>query len=149
MDMANLNPAFFWLVLGLALLIMEVVTPGFVILFFGLAAIVVGLLCLVFPLGGGWQLLLFAAISVISLVTLRKQLRQVMTGRKSDDDQGIDDSCVGQRVVVVEGISPSREGKVEMHGVSWSAQADEVLEPGTRVTVMDRKGLTLTVKRQK
>ena len=41
-----MNSAYFWLAVGLVLMIAEVVTPGFILFFFGLAAVLVGYLTL-------------------------------------------------------------------------------------------------------
>ena len=72
-----------WLVLGLVLLAGEVVVPGgIMLLFFGVAALIVGALA-----GGGlggpaWlQWLLFSGISIVSLLTLRGPILRKMTAR--------------------------------------------------------------------
>jgi membrane protein implicated in regulation of membrane protease activity len=61
---------------------------------------------------------------------------------------GVDDACLGQHAIVSERIAPLVEGKVELNGVSWSATAEETLEVGVPVKVVDRQGLTLTVCRR-
>lgn len=149
MSIFNMPPAIFWLVMGLFLLTMEVVTPGFVICFFGLAAVIVGLLCWRMPsLPATWQLILFAILSVVTLLTARKGLRRMFDGRRRDGADGIDDTCAGRHVVVIEPIIPPREGKVEMNGTPWNAVADEPLAAGAAAEVVSREGLTLTVKRR-
>ncbi len=147
--MFDMPPAIFWLVMGMVLLITEVVTPGFVIFFFGLAAVIVGLLIWFIPsLPWTWQLILFAILSVSSLLTVRRSLRRMFDGRRSNGAQGIDDTCLGRHVAVIEAIAPPREGKVEMNGTSWTAVAAEPLEAGATAEVVGREGLTLTVKRR-
>ena len=66
-----------WVLLGLALLVVEVATPGgFFALFFGVSALVVALL-----VGFGWggpawmQWLLFSSVSLVALALLRKPLQ--------------------------------------------------------------------------
>src|SRR4051812_1480130 len=65
-----------WLVLGLILLVAELATAGgFYVIFFGIGALVVGLLASIGLAGPQWvQFLLFAAISIASLVLFRKRL---------------------------------------------------------------------------
>ena len=65
-----------WLVLGLLLVVAEMAASGgFYIIFFGIGAIVVGLLASFDLAGPLWmQLLLFSAISVGSLMIFRRRL---------------------------------------------------------------------------
>lgn len=139
---------YFWLALGFFLMTAEVVTPGFILFFFGLAAVLVGVLCFILPLSLTMQLLLFAGFAVVSLLTLRKQMKAIFTGRSRDGAGGLDDACIGRHAVVTARIATPADGKVELNGVSWSASAGEVLEAGVPVEVIGREGLTLTVRRR-
>ena len=80
--------AMYWLYAGVALILLEIMTPGLVSLFFGLAALTVALIVWLMPtLAQGWQWLLFSALSVLYLVLLRKSLKSVFSGtRKVSDD---------------------------------------------------------------
>lgn len=134
--------------MGFVLMTAEVVTPGFILFFFGLAAVLVGILCFIFPLSETVQLLLFAVLSVLTLLTLRKQMKALFTGRSRADVAEIDDACVGQHAVVTTRIAAPVDGKVELNGTSWTATSAEVLETGVQVEVVGRDGLTLTVRRR-
>ena len=139
---------YFWLALGFVLMTAEVVTPGFILFFFGLSALGVGILCFIFPLSDTFQLLFFAVLSVLSLLTLRRQMKALFTGRSREVAAGIDDPCLGGHAVVTERIAPLGGGKVELNGVAWAATAAETLEAGTQVEVVARDNLTLTVRRR-
>ena len=139
---------YFWLAIGFFLMTAEVVTPGFILFFFGLAAVLVGILCFFIPLSETLQLLLFAAFSIVTLLTLRKQMKTLFTGRSRDGAASFDDACIGNHAIVTSRIAAPLEGKVELNGVLWNATADEVLEAGTPVEVVDRAGLSLTVRRR-
>ena len=136
---------YFWLAIGFILMTAEVVTPGFILFFFGLAAVLVGVLCFFIPLSETLQLLLFAAFSIVTLLTLRKQMKSLFTGRST---ASFDDVCIGSHATVTSRIAAPLDGKVELNGVLWNATADEVLEAGTPVEVVDRAGLSLTVRRR-
>ena len=62
-----------WLLGGSALLVLEIITPGgFYVFFFGIGAIIVGLLAALGLAGPAWvQWLLFGAISVAALAIFR------------------------------------------------------------------------------
>ena len=143
-----MNSAYFWMAVGLVLMIAEVVTPGFILFFFGLAAVIVGVLAFIPAIGasGTWQLILFATLSVVTLLLLRRQMKALFTGRSRNGQPEIDDALVGRHAVVTERIAAPRDGKVEVNGVSWSATAGEVIEAGAPVQVVGREGLTLRVR---
>lgn len=137
-----------WAIFGLILLVLEAMVPGIFLLFFGLGALAVALLLVLFPgLGPGAQWLLFAAFSVGSLLCLRRQLARMFTGKRSAIADGLTDDFEGQSAAVTGAIRPGQPGKVEMHGANWEASSDEELAVGTAVAVVGRSGLTLKVKR--
>ncbi len=142
------RPEYFWLILGVVLLTMEVLTPGFVIFFFGVAAMLVGVICWLAKPSEAWQMILFAGLSVVTLLTLRRRVRTILDGRRRNGGEGIDDVCVGRRALVTVPVGPPpREGRVELDGTGWNAVADEAIEAGAAVVVTARNGLTLTVRR--
>lgn len=137
-----------WMLLGIALMVLEVMTPGLVSVFFGLAALVVGILVWLWPaFPVSVQYVVFALLSVIFLFLLRRMFRRAFTGRRSGVADGLGDEYVGQRALVVTLIRPDEHGKVEFHGSHWHAEADEAIEPGTPVLIVARDNLTLKVRR--
>jgi membrane-bound serine protease (ClpP class) len=55
------------------------------------------------------------------------------------------EGLVGERGVVRRRLDPG--GQVMVHGELWSASADETIEPGEQVEVVESEGLTLRVRR--
>jgi membrane protein implicated in regulation of membrane protease activity len=137
-----------WIVLGLALLLGELVTPGgFYILFFGVGALVVGGLAGFDLAGPVWlQIILFSAISVVTLWLFRERLLQASQGGTAYNV----DSMVGETAVVMEEIPSNGIGKAELRGTSWSARniGDGHLTRGERCRVERIEGLTLIVRRE-
>ena len=137
-----------WLLLGLVLLAVEMATPGgFYILFFGLAAIIVGTLAGLDLLNTAWlQWLLFSVLSIISLFLFRNSLLVWMTAREL---AGPDvDSMIGETAVLAEDVPPGEVGKVELRGASWNARnaGHTLLAKGHRARVERVDGLTLWIK---
>ncbi|MEL7526483.1 MAG: NfeD family protein, partial [Pseudomonadota bacterium] len=66
-----------WFVLGLLLLGLEIVAPGSIFLWFGLSALAVGVVALVFD--PSWQVLvsLFLVLSIVSLLVGRRMMRKL------------------------------------------------------------------------
>ena len=111
----------FWVLLGLALLFLELVTPtGFYLLFFGVAAVLVGLLAAVGLDGPAWlQWLLFSLLSIGSLLLLRGRLQERM--RRVAPAQP-DNDLVGGTAQALEKIAVDGYGQVELRGTSWRAK---------------------------
>jgi membrane protein implicated in regulation of membrane protease activity len=136
-----------WLLLGLVLLAAEMATPGgFYILFFGLAALIVGALAGLEWLNTAWlQWLLFSILSIISLFLFRNSL---LVWMKAREPVGQDvDSMVGETAVLKEDLPPGALGKVELRGTTWSARnaGQTMLTKGHRAYVERVDGLTLWI----
>jgi membrane protein implicated in regulation of membrane protease activity len=139
-----------WLLLGIVLMVIEVMTPALVSVFFGLAAFVLAVMVWVWPgCPVSAQYISFAILSVVFLFALRRVFRRAFTGRRTGLANGLDDEYVGQQAMVVAQIRPSEAGKVEFHGSHWRAESDEAIDPGVSVTIMAHENLTLKVRRLK
>lgn len=145
----NIPLKYLWILVGLAIMSMELFMPGFILVFFGLGAVVVGVLLLFMPLGVNTQLVLYPLISVVLLVTFRRYAQGYFVGRVANTNPtgAPVGEHAGESAIVTEDIIPnSPQGKVEFHGTSWSADSDVEIKKGTRVTIVDRRNLTLRVK---
>lgn len=136
-----------WVLAALVLLGVEMATPGgFVAVFFGIGALVAGVLAAAGIAESLWaQMLIFSIFSVSSLVLLRRPLRKwfepAMPGQTVD-------RLDGERGVVLEVIAPGGVGRVEVRGSSWGARtvAAASLKAGERCIVERVDGLTLWVR---
>ena len=136
-----------WLILGVALLVLEVITGTTYVLWVAAAALLVGLLTLV--LGVGWQvqLFLFFVFSVVLLILGHTYLRPRMMATSKND--GLNDrakSMVGMRVKAIADFETG-QGRVQVGDTQWRAQ----METGTAKTnqelrVISVKGTTLMVE---
>ncbi len=137
-----------WIVLGLLLAAVELLTPGgFFIIFFGAGALVVGVLAGLGLAGPQWlEWMLFSVLSIVSLLAFRRPLLARI--RRDEANVGPVDALEGERAVALEEIGPGSLGKVELRGSAWSARNAGSLAirrgEGARVEKVD--GLTLTVR---
>ena len=134
-----------WVLLGFALVMCELLTPGgFFFLFFGLGAVAVGALVWLGAGGPAWlQWFLFSLISIGFLVPLRgRLLRRMATG---DDAAARVDALVGQVAVLLDDLPPGEVGKAELRGTAWNArnEGERALRRGQRGRVTRVDGLTL------
>jgi membrane protein implicated in regulation of membrane protease activity len=136
-----------WLLLGLLLLFLELLTPGgFYIIFFGIGAVLIGILValeLAGPLGS--QLVLFAIVSLVMLLVFRRPLLKRMqpTGQPHEVD-----SLIGETALALENIPAGQMGKVELRGASWNARniGETPLKRDRRCKVERVEGLTLHIR---
>ncbi len=136
----------YWMVLGLLLMGMELATPGgFYLLFFGLAALVVGATTgLGLQLPDWVQWLLFSILAVASLLLFRGRLLRTI---KRTDSLAEVDSMVGEQGTVLTSIGVGGMGKVELRGTTWNAcnAGPGTLVKDQRCRVHRVDGLTLWV----
>jgi membrane protein implicated in regulation of membrane protease activity len=135
-----------WLVLGLVLAAAEMASAGgFYIIFFGIGAMVVGILSALGLAGPVWmQTFLFSAISIASLALFRTRLLKMM---QPDPQAPSVDALVGEVAIATEDVAAGSIGKVELRGSSWSARNDATvaMARGTRCRVTGVDGLMLHV----
>ncbi len=143
-----LTPELIWFLVGLVLVLGEFIIPGLVVIFFGVGAWVVAAICLATPLSLNFQLGIFIASSILSLLVARRWLKSAFKGfGAANANMNVDlEDFVGQRAVVTEAITPTTVGKVEFHGTGWSAEATEEIAEGTTVQIIQKDNLTLKVK---
>ncbi len=136
-----------WIVGGLLLLVLEISVPGgIILLFFGVAALVVGTLLGIGVEAPVWlQLALFSIISVLSLVTLRGPILQRLKG---ESDLKPIDSLLGTTAIVMEEAPAGARGKAELRGATWTILnlGNEPLTPGQACVVERVEGLRLYVR---
>lgn len=144
-----LGPGWIWLYIGAGLMFAELLTPGFVMFFFGLSATTVGAFVLLLPetfhLSLMWQLALFSFFSILYLVTLRRYVKAVFFG-DNGKRQSLPDEFAGRTGEVVAAIAPGVPGRVTVGDAEWDAISAEPIPAGTPVKVLSRKNLTLTVE---
>jgi hypothetical protein len=138
----------FWIAVGLVLVALELATPGgFFIIFFGVAALVVGALDLTHAVRQAWlQWVLFPAIAIVALRFFRRPLLERMQRRS----QGADDvdSLVGVIAVATAAIPAGGHGQAELRGASWSVRnvGEMPLAAGQRCRVVAVNGLMLDLR---
>ena len=134
-----MNAPLLWFLLGLAFLLVELMAPTLVLIFFGAGAWVTACAALLdLPLN--WQFVLFILVSLLTLLLLRRHLRAVFGGRAHRvDDQGAHAPShpLTERVgVVSKTLRPGEVGEVSIDGSFWRAVAETEIHAGRAVRVL-------------
>ena len=136
---------YFWFGLALLLMAIETFAPGAFMLWFGFAALAMGLVVLFAPdLSALIQAILFSVFSLISIQVYRKWFRH--------NEPVSDQPLLNQRVAQMIGRTyPLHEaivngfGKIRVNDALWTTRGPD-LPAGTRVTITAVEGLTLDVR---
>ena len=139
------NPGWSWMIVGAVLFALDVIAPGFFMLWFGAAAAAVGLLVFAIPIAFTGQVLAFCLLSVLS----------VLAGRAlwGGERGGISDKpllnqrarqLIGRNFVLATPIT-SGQGRITAGDSTWSVRGPD-LPQGARVRVVDAEGTMLLVQ---
>ncbi|HEX8556887.1 MAG TPA: NfeD family protein [Pyrinomonadaceae bacterium] len=140
-----------WTILGVILVIAEVFTPGFVLLWFGAGALAAALASFV---GAGFaaQFVIFIAVSAALTALSRTIFVNYFGGR--DDADGLKTGAAGLPgqvgTVVTSSQGALHEGAVKVFGSVWTAypaEGEPPLEAGDRVVVERLQGASIYVRR--
>ena len=138
----------YWVILGLALVALELATPGgFFVIFFAIASIGVGSLALLGVVELAWlQWLLFTVIALVGLGLFRKPL----IGRMGMGGATEMDTLVGEVAIATSSIQPGEHGRAELRGSGWSARNVDTraLAVGQRCRVVAVQGLMLDLRQE-
>jgi membrane protein implicated in regulation of membrane protease activity len=148
--MGMINPALYWLIIGVMLFFLELAVPGFILFFFAVGALLTALAAWLFPLSLAWQLALFIATSLIALFALRNIIQTRLhapTSKEEEEDKDVMLAAAGEKGVVSSTIVPPAEGRIKYAGTTWRATADEKIEEGEIIAVVIQKGLVIHVEK--
>lgn len=132
-----------WVVLGLILLGLEIIAPGTVFLWFGISAIAVGIVALLF--GFSWQVhvALFLVLSLVTLLIGRKLMQRLAseTGDPGLNRRG--SRYVGREFTLATPLSDGN-GKLAIDDTIWRISGPD-LPAGTKIRIDAIDGARLVV----
>ena len=135
-----------WIALGAIILISEIiVSTDFYLVFFAASALILGILDLLgvsLPVSMQW--LLFASVSIGTLVLFRARLLEKIKTREQEVDKLEDEFAVA-----TEQLAAGATGQAELRGSMWSARniGEVDLEVGDRCRVEGVDGLVLAIRK--
>lgn len=136
------------LILGIALMIGEAVTPGFGVL--GIGGIIAFVAGAAFLFEGGDADISFAislpliiGVAAVTAALVFGVIAAALEARKRPTATGAE-QLIGSIAQVVDWPGP--HGSVRVHGEIWSARSDRAMNPGDSVRVVGRDRLTLIVE---
>ena len=132
-----------WLVAVVAFIVVEAATTALVSVWFAVGA-AAAMLASFFDVGFGWQMLIFAVVSAITLGLMLPKL----IGQRGEHRAPVTNGSpltIGKQGVVLVDIEPGALGRVRVDGLDWQARADTPLPKDTRCQVVAVDGAILIV----
>lgn len=132
-----------WFIVAAIMALLETVVPGIHFMWFGLAAVVLGVIVLLLPMPVAAQLVVFGIVSLAMILIARRywSAQEMQTDAPDLNVRG--QQYVGRIVTVVEPIERGR-GKVQVGDTVWTAEGPDLPEGG-RAKVTGVNGTVLIV----
>ncbi len=129
-----------WILLGIALLVLELLSFSFFLIFFGLGALFVALILLFYPLSLPWQILLFSISSSIFFVIGKSIIKKFRHQQSVDQDDMID-----QLAIALEDGDADSFLKVMIGDTIWRAHTNLPISKGQKAKVVSIHNLTVEI----
>jgi membrane protein implicated in regulation of membrane protease activity len=139
-----LEPVYWnWWLLGVVLMAIEAIVPGFFFLWMGVAALLVGLVLTVLPeLAWTWQALLFAVLSFGSIVSWQWRLRRRPTPTDDPLLNRRSHQYIG-RVFTLDAPIVNGHGKIRVDDSTWKVLVNQDCPAGVRLRIVGVEGVML------
>ena len=136
-----------WIVIGTLMFCAELfaIDAQFFLIFIGSGALIVGAVELLgFAMPAWLQWLMFASLSVVSMVTFRRKLYDMIRGGVLP----VSDAVVGKSINLEEQLAPGATCRAEYRGTTWTVKnvGEATIASGSSATIEAMEGLTLHVK---
>jgi membrane protein implicated in regulation of membrane protease activity len=137
-----------WIVLGIVLMIAELAVPAFFLVWFGVGALIVGIVLAAFPAAPlAWQVIVWIAGSIVFIWLWFKIFKPGLFKTRAGLSKG---SLVGEIGLVTRDIRPYEKGQLRFQkpilgDELWEAMAEVEIRMGERVKVLDIEGNILKV----
>lgn len=139
-----------WLILGIALMVAELFTLGFVLFWFGIGALAAAIAGFI-GLGFAWQFMAFAVVSVGLTAMSRTLFSRYFPHAEGSSVRSNVDSLPGQiGTVTIASHGALRESAVRVYGSTWTAYPiddESELTEGEKVEVVEVRGSSIYVRR--
>ena len=133
-----------WLIIIIALTVLEIATIGLVSVWF-IASGIVALILSFFVDSFYIQFAVFVVLGIMLLITTRPILTKFIVPKKSKTNL---DRVIGMTGVVTEKITKNEVGEVKVDGKRWSAVAKSKIDVGEEVIIKDIDGVKLIVEKE-
>jgi membrane protein implicated in regulation of membrane protease activity len=132
-----------WMILAAILFVLEVMSPGIFLMWFGVAAAATALIVFRYGIAWQWQLIWFCGLSLVSVLLAAKYLRKhpLDSERPLLNERAV--QLIGQSFDLIDPIVNGR-GSIKTGDTIWRVEGPD-LPKGTRIKVVGADGTLLKV----
>ena len=136
-----------WLAAGAVLMALEVLLPGTMLMWFGLAAMLTGGLAYLFPVGVAGQFLAFGAFALAAIFPVRRLVARLARddAKNSNRLNRLGADMVGRRVAITEAVI-NGAGAARFGDTRWAVRCDQDIQEGSPAVIVRVDGATLFVR---
>jgi len=137
-----------WIVLGVVLIVSEFFVPGLIVIFFGVSAVITGIVSYFGLIQGiSLQFFFWAVLSFVLLILLRAQVKKWFPSLEAYEPANADRDMIGREVEVIEDVGDeSNPGRIRYLGTSWkAASSGGVIRAGEKAKITGRDNLLLYI----
>ena len=137
-----------WIVLGIVLMLSELAVPAFFLIWFGAAAVVVGIVTVIFPaFPFAYQIIVWTVVSLVLVWFWFKVFKRGFHKTRAGMSRG---ALIGEIGLDIKDMRPFEKGQIRFQkpvlgDEVWESLADEEIKAGERVRVLDVEGNILKV----
>lgn len=136
-----------WIAVGITLMMLELLLPGAIAIFVGMAAIVVGAGIKYGYLTTVNSIVFTFIFSILFfLIFIRTLFLKFFKGDEVVQNVDENKDAQGTLVLVEEDILPYKEGRVHFRGTTWQARSDDTILKGTNAIIVQFDANVLIVK---
>ncbi len=139
-----LTNVMFWAILGIALMIVEIFTNTFIVLFLGIGGLLTSLVVKIFGIQHlPTEMILFSAFGLLQIFFLRKKVQAVFFSKK-DIPVNLEET----QIVLSQDVPAHGEALIQFQGTVWTAvnDSDIDLKKNERVMIARIEGIKLVLK---
>lgn len=133
---------YFWLTIVIFLAIVEISTVNLVSIWFVISGIFSMLLALVID-SFTIQLTVFVVLGIILLISTKSVIKKMQPKKEKTNL----DRIIGMNAIVTQTINKNSPGEVKVEGILWTAIADELIEKGSIVKILEINSTKLRVEK--
>lgn len=134
-----------WLLIGVLCIGLELAIPGFVIIFFGMGALITAVFSVIKIVEAFFwiQVVIFLFFSLLSLFLFKKRL-SMLFGKKTENDRS--ENMCADFAETIEPVLKNKAGRIKYKGTTWNAVSvrDEI-PAGKIVKIIRKEGLLFIV----
>lgn len=133
-----------WIALGLVLVAIETIAPGMFLVWFGVAALIVGALSFLVGMPFAVALVLFALLGVAAVFAGRALSRRSDVGGQGDRLHRLGENMIGRTAVLEEPLL-NGQGRLRLDDTFWRITGPDMVA-GARVRIAGIEGTVLRVE---